>query len=253
MPFMYAKIFTSLWDGSLRGRSDEILVFINLLTHANPAGEVDRHFKAIADETGLPTERVRAAITALESDDPESRSPVEKGKRVTRLDDHRDWGWKIINYDHYRGLVSDHERREKTKERTRKWREKKELGNGDAIVTLGDACDAKQKQKEKKKDIKNKEVVVEVPEVLKTREFVCQWEIWMNYRRAFAKPLNWAIFFQEQLDWLTQFGPKTAAEILKTSIRNGWQGLFAPKNTPKQEKTLKDKLFEEMNNKDAYI
>ncbi len=35
--------------------------------------------------------------------------------------------------------------------------------------------------------------------------------------------------FREQLDWLAPFGAATATEILSTSIRNGWQGLFEPK------------------------
>jgi hypothetical protein len=56
---VYAKIFTSIFDGSMRGHPDLILVFINMLCHASEDGIVDRHWRAISDETGIPTDRVR--------------------------------------------------------------------------------------------------------------------------------------------------------------------------------------------------
>jgi len=49
---MYARIFSSLFDGSMRGQSDLILVFVNVLCHVDQDGIVDRHWRAIADETG---------------------------------------------------------------------------------------------------------------------------------------------------------------------------------------------------------
>lgn len=126
---MYAKVFTSLFEGSLRGRSDEILVFVNLLTHAN--GDMcDRHFRAISDETGIPVERVRAAIVTLESPDPESRTPDEEGRRIVRLDPHRDWGWRIVNFDKYRKLRSEEDRREYQRNLMRERREKERQGGG---------------------------------------------------------------------------------------------------------------------------
>lgn len=99
--------------------------------------------------------------------------------------------------------------------------------------------------------------IFEIPEVLKTREFMCSWERWKTHRRAFKKPKDWAIMFHEQLVWLSKFGAKSATEIVNASLRNGWQGLFEPRTETKtngiQQKTLKDKLFEEMNNRDAYL
>ena len=41
MTFMYCKLFASLYQGTLRGKSHEILVFTNLLAHAD--AEADRH------------------------------------------------------------------------------------------------------------------------------------------------------------------------------------------------------------------
>jgi len=109
---MYAKIFTSLFDGSMRGHSDLILVFVNLLCHADQDGVVDRHWRAISDETGLTPDQTRAALTALESPDPDSRTRTDEGRRLQRIDPAREWGWQIVNFTHYRDLRSNEDRRE---------------------------------------------------------------------------------------------------------------------------------------------
>jgi hypothetical protein len=58
---MYAKLFTSIYQGTLRGNSHGLLVFTNLLAHADQSGHVDMHFRAIADEVGLSVDEVKAA------------------------------------------------------------------------------------------------------------------------------------------------------------------------------------------------
>lgn len=121
---MYVKLFSSLYQGTLRGKSDEILVFTNLLAHADQHGIVDKHWKAISEETGLPRERVEAAIVNLESPDTESRSPEMDGRRITRLDEHRAWGWQVVNYGKYRAIRSEEDRREQNRLAQEKWRSK---------------------------------------------------------------------------------------------------------------------------------
>lgn len=134
----YAKIFESLFDGSLRGRPDEILVFVNLLTHARN-GIADIHFKKIADETGIDTCRVKAACVVLESPDPDSRTPDEQGCRIKRLDDHRDWGWRIVNHQKYRMLGGQDDRtKELTRNRVANFRARKQqnVAFGNVTKTL---------------------------------------------------------------------------------------------------------------------
>lgn len=121
---MYVKLFASLYQGTLRGRADEILVFTNLLAHADQHGVVDKHWKAIADETGLDKDRVEAAIKNLESPDAESRSPEMGGCRIVRLDEHRAWGWQIVNYGKYRAIRNEDDRREQNRIAQEKWRNK---------------------------------------------------------------------------------------------------------------------------------
>lgn len=124
MALMYGKLFASLYQGTLRGKSDEILVFCNLIAFADVEGFVDKHFRAISDETGLPIDRVKAAIEYLESPDPESRSSNEDGRRLVRIDTHRAWGWKLVNHSYYRGLRNEIDRRAQNREAQRRWRER---------------------------------------------------------------------------------------------------------------------------------
>jgi hypothetical protein len=146
---MYAKIFSQIFDSSIANNWKTRHVFEDMLKLADVNGVVDMTREAIAARTRLPLEMVCEAIVELESPDPQSRTAEAGGRRIERLDDHRDWGWEIINYLHFRNMASEEQRRELTKLRTRKWRKSKDLETGDAPVTHCDAGDAKQKQREK--------------------------------------------------------------------------------------------------------
>ncbi|HEU4345888.1 MAG TPA: hypothetical protein VFU31_30420, partial [Candidatus Binatia bacterium] len=112
-------------------------------------GVVDMTHEAISRRTNVPIEIIRRGIDELEKPDPKSRNAAHEGRRIVRLDEHRDWGWLIVNYQHYRQIASEEQRREKTRLRTQKWRKDNELPSCDAPVTHGDACDAMQRQRKK--------------------------------------------------------------------------------------------------------
>jgi hypothetical protein len=145
-PAMYAKVFTQILDSSLAENFHVRHMFEDLLKLCDPNGVVDMTFGAIARRLKMPEKSVRIWIKELEKPDPDSRTPDHEGRRLVLLDDHREWGWLIVNHAYYRQLASEDQRREKTRIRTEKWRKKKD---GDAPVTLGDASDAIQKQKQK--------------------------------------------------------------------------------------------------------
>ena len=135
---MYVKLFASLYQGTLRGKPDEILVFTNMLAHADQHGIVDMHFRAIAEEIGLSTDRVKAAIQNLELPDEESRSPEESGKRLIRMDEHRAWGWKVVNYLKYRSIKNEDDRREQNRIAQEKFRNKNKPQSAEvSIVSRG--------------------------------------------------------------------------------------------------------------------
>jgi hypothetical protein len=74
---------------------------------------------------------------------------------------------------------------------------------------------------------------------------------WIAFRKGLGKkPKDWDAMFSEQATWIKQFPEKEAVEILSASIRNGWQGLFPPKQAHSNEglprpKTKFDLEYEE--------
>lgn len=125
---MYCKLFASLYQGTLRGRAHEILVFTNMLASASRIGECDKHWRAIAEEVGLTVDEVKAACANLEKPDVESRSPEDSGRRIVRLDEHRDWGWRIVNYMKYRMIRDREDRMEQNREAQRRRRARRSQG-----------------------------------------------------------------------------------------------------------------------------
>jgi hypothetical protein len=121
---VYAKIFSQIYDSSIVENPELRFTFMDLLVLADPDGVVDMTHEAISRRTNRPIEIIRSTIQELESPDPRSRTKDDQGRRLRRLDDHRDWGWVIINYDRFRDIATEAQRREKTKERVRKHREK---------------------------------------------------------------------------------------------------------------------------------
>ena len=101
MSNQYGKIFQQIYDGSLRSDPMVRLVFMDMVILADKDGVVDMTHEAIAARTNVPIKSVCDAIKSLEGPDPRSRSSRENGARIKRLDEHRDWGWCLINYEYY--------------------------------------------------------------------------------------------------------------------------------------------------------
>lgn len=109
---MYVKMFKSIFDGSLYGQFEPTVVFMAMLVIAEREGIVDMTREAIAARCGYPLDIVERGITELEKPDPQSRTPDEDGRRLVRLEDSRNWGWRITNYEKYEKIRSAEERRE---------------------------------------------------------------------------------------------------------------------------------------------
>ena len=114
---MYGKIFASMYEGTLYGHWQAIVTFQQMIVLCNQDGVVDMTPQAIAARTSIPFEIIQEGLKVLEQSDPYSRSPGEDGRRIVRLDDHRPWGWKIVNYAAYRNLVAAEDKRRADRER----------------------------------------------------------------------------------------------------------------------------------------
>ncbi len=119
---MYAKIYEQIFDSTLAENYQVRHVFEDLLKLADQDGVVDRTREAIARRTNVPLEIVRMAIGELEKPDLDSRSKKHDGRRIIPLEEHRGWGWQIVNHGYYRKLKTADEMRESAKERMRKLR-----------------------------------------------------------------------------------------------------------------------------------
>jgi len=119
---MFAKVFKTIYYGSLKGMKDARDVFICLLTHADRRGVVEYLTEEmIAPLVGISVEAVKGAIEILEETDPRSRTPDEDGRRLVRLET---GGWQIVNYVQYRETRDEETRREQNRMAQRARREK---------------------------------------------------------------------------------------------------------------------------------
>jgi len=122
--FMFAKVFDQIFNSSIAENFSVRHVFMDLLVLADKDGVVDMTPEAIARRTNVPLDIVRSAIETLTEPDGKSRSHHEDGRRLVLIDSHRDWGWQIVNYAHYRSVVDEEARRAYFRDKQREYRSK---------------------------------------------------------------------------------------------------------------------------------
>ena len=141
---MFGKVFASMYDGTLatKGPWQALVTFQQFIVLADRTGIVDMTAEAIARRTTIPIDIINIGITALEQADPESRSPDLDGRRIARLDDNRAWGWQIVNFEKYRKIRSEDERREYMANLMRERRKKLKAENPDSKHALAKLANA---------------------------------------------------------------------------------------------------------------
>jgi hypothetical protein len=114
---MFAKLFVSMYDGTLCANWKALVTFQQMLILCDREGFIDMTPQAIAARTGIPLEIITEGIEVLEKPDPHSRTSTLEGRRIERLDDSRPWGWQVINYPKYRGIIAAEDKREADRQR----------------------------------------------------------------------------------------------------------------------------------------
>ena len=111
---MYGKLFSQMYDGTLatKGPWQALVTFQQLIILADKDGVVDMTPEVISRRTTIPLEIIQIGLEALEQPDNGSRTIDLEGRRITRLSEHRNWGWHIVNYSKYAGIRTQDERRE---------------------------------------------------------------------------------------------------------------------------------------------
>jgi hypothetical protein len=109
-----------IYDGTLSEDWKVMVTFQQMIIVADQDGVVDITPRALARRTGLPLDIIVYGIEKLLAPDPYSRSGKNEGRRIELLDEHRNWGYRLINYKHYRDLASRADKRGYDKKRYQK-------------------------------------------------------------------------------------------------------------------------------------
>jgi hypothetical protein len=121
---LYAKIFQSIYDGTLVENWQGLVTFEQMLILCDQDGMLDMTQYAISRRTGIPVEIINTGVEFLEQPDKDSRTPEADGRRIIRIDPDKNWGWKVVNYEKYREIRTAEDRREYMRNYMKERREK---------------------------------------------------------------------------------------------------------------------------------
>jgi hypothetical protein len=98
----YTPLFSSLTTGTLCGKWPDIGLWPIVLSMADRHGVVDVTPAYLSNVTGLPIAEVVGCMERFCAEDPYSRTSDHNGARLVLIDEHRAWGWRVVNHSKYR-------------------------------------------------------------------------------------------------------------------------------------------------------
>jgi hypothetical protein len=223
---LYGKVFGSIYDGTLYGHWEAIVTMQQMIVLASPDGVVDMTPQAIAARTSIPLEIITKGLKVLAEADPYTRTPGEEGRRIVLMDEHRPWGWRLVNHGKYMRLRNMEQKREADRARIA---EKRRQNITVAIVSqpVADVAHS-DSYTDSDSDIKNKSNgrAVALPDWLPAEA----WSAWLEVRSKNRAPntpraLRLAITELAKL----KAGGQDVKAVLEQSTLRGWRGIFAVK------------------------
>lgn len=191
---MFAKVFSQILDSSIAEDFTVRHVFMDLLVLADSEGAVDMTAPAIARRTNVPLKIVKNAIEKLSEPDPESRSKTEEGRRIIPIDSHREWGWIIVNYAHYRAITDNEFRRSYFRDQKRAQREKTKCPqvvlDKTVLSTPSTQAEGEAEGEEKGGGAAPRPSFGWFPEGFQTPQFKSAWHGWEEHLLALRKPMT---------------------------------------------------------------
>lgn len=231
---MYAKVFRSIFDGSLYGHFEATIVFLAMLVLADKDGSVDMTAEKLAAACGYPIDIVEKGLAELQQPDPRSRTPDEDGRRITLLHE-AGWGWQIVNYAKYRDIRSTEDRREYFRIKKQEQRAaSKNVHNVHQSPPASTARHPSESDADSESEAtKTQSTLSRAKALAEARAVgglnVKQFDRWVEYR-AKRKPAIKTESLVACAKELAKFEAEQEA-VVDNSIANGYQGLFAPKRT----------------------
>ena len=221
----YTPIFDSLTRGTLCGRWPDIGLWPIILSLSDKDGVVDVTPLYIAGITGLPEPDVVACMARFCEPDQYSRSQDEGGRRLVLLDDHRHWGWKIVNHGKYREKARKQSHQasatQSGRDAERKRAARKTSGDvrtrpaksGEVRPSNTNANTDSNKEKERTPDGLNQDA----------------WVLYKQHRKELKVKRLTDRGGGLAMKKLSAFDPDTQMRAVEISIENGWTGLFPEK------------------------
>jgi hypothetical protein len=122
----YTKLFSEIITSTIWAEPDETrIVWITMLALKDKWGVVGATMPGLAHMARVDVEVCRKAIEKFLGPDPDSRTPDHEGRRIEVVDG----GWRILNHEKYRRLMSADERREYLAEKQREYRSRQQVVN----------------------------------------------------------------------------------------------------------------------------
>jgi hypothetical protein len=226
----YTPLFDTMLTGTLYGRWPHTGIWACLLSRASREGFIDETPQALAAAIGVPVETLMACIRDFMDPDPDSRSPEQEGRRLALIQEHRSWGWRIVNHGKYREKA-----RKKSFDESR--------------TTSGDDAERKRNERASREVPRSPDESRDIPLssptptppksadalVLHASLPNPEWLEWIDHRKSKRWP-NDNRTLRRQLAVLAQHDTQTQREMIDTSINAGWQGIFAPKGKKPEAK-----------------
>jgi len=105
----FTKLFNTIVTSTIWQEDDKTrIVWITMLAIADAEGVVSASIPGLASVANVSTEAGDKAIKNLLAPDEYSRTKDHEGRRVEEIDG----GWRILNYQKYRRMLNEEERRE---------------------------------------------------------------------------------------------------------------------------------------------
>ena len=213
------------------------------------------HFSAIenlARRAGVSNDEATAAVACFLAPDANSGDPSNEGRRVERVPG----GFIILNAVKYRETFKREIEKANVRKRVAKHRQTKNKMLQPVTVTARNGAISETPMKREAENVtvcngvkrnvtfSNASVYAlplpigkgkgraafkaEIPEGLKTPEFLKAWDEWIKHRGQIGKKFT-ELAQKKLLKKLASYGPHDAIAAIDHSIENGWIGCFKPK------------------------
>lgn len=239
---MYGKIFESMYEGTLYGQWEAIVTMQQLIVLANADGIVDYTPPAIAGKTSIPLEIIEKGLKILSAPDPYSRTPGHDGVRIVLIDDHKPWGWLIVNHEKYTKMIKREDKRQADRERiANKRKSLKEQGCREVSQSVANVA-----HEDEDVDV-DENIKTSLPEGLNADA----WKDYLQHRKDLRVKKLTPKGETMAMNKLLPLPHDQQQAVVDTSISNGWTGLFPDRTTkPNKKLTYAEQLAEDMKHVD---